>query len=365
MSEEPTTNDAGETPVKPGLAVRLFLIVLPVGLAFMVPISLWIYYQKKNAPPPAASQYAAILRRDLNAADFARYRRILEQDIGDRSTAQPEHLAAAEAFIESTLGYDNMGYAVRRLPFEANGRTLSNFVAELPGTERPHEVILVLAFYDDADASGIAGMLCAAHALTGDPLERTVRFAAVQNGGLNPLAADRLFSASAVEVILAVCMEPVEEPASWSGAELRPFTFQRDVDENARLQELQALVQAIRAAGAVTGSPVKAGVCGTEPAHEALHHMQGEEGRLMHHELEARLVDRHQHAVGLCDGGGDARAFFDERHLAEEAVGLNDLDGDAVNPQLDFPLTDNEHFLGIVSAGKNDVTRGALQWSGF
>ena len=48
---------------KPGCMVRAFIIVLPLGLAFMVPLSLWIYYQKKHQPEAATSQYAAMLTK--------------------------------------------------------------------------------------------------------------------------------------------------------------------------------------------------------------------------------------------------------------------------------------------------------------
>ena len=249
MNDKPVTQDGPQEPVKPGMAVRLFLIVLPVGLAFMVPISLWIYYQKKYAPPPAASQFAVMLRRDLNAEDFARYRRILEQDIGERSVKQPEHLAAAEAFIESTLGYDNMGYAVRRLPFDAQGREMSNYVAELPGTARPQEVVLVLASYDRADASGIAALLCTAHALTGQPLERTVRFAAVvHESGVTKLALEERQTPGAVHAVLALGPLPGDKPGAWEGAAWHPVAFNTEADSAARLEELQALAEAIRTA---------------------------------------------------------------------------------------------------------------------
>ena len=143
------TESTESPPQKAGCTVRAFLIVLPVGLAFMVPISLWIYYQKKYKPAPATSQYAALLRRDLNAEDFARYTRILSQDIGERSLAKPDNLDAAASFIESTMGYDNMGYAVRRQAFEANGKPLVNLLAELPGKSKSKEIVLVLANYDD------------------------------------------------------------------------------------------------------------------------------------------------------------------------------------------------------------------------
>jgi hypothetical protein len=168
---------------KAGCMVRAFLIVLPLGLSFMVPLSLWIYYQKKHQPAPATSQYAAMLRKDLDAEDFTRYARILSQEIGERSLANPDHLDAAASFIESTMGYDNMGYAVQRQEFEAQGRTLVNLVAELPGKSKPDEVVLVVASYDQVDAAGVSALMCVAHALAGSMHARTIKFAAVMEAG--------------------------------------------------------------------------------------------------------------------------------------------------------------------------------------
>lgn len=176
-----TEDQAPPTP-KPGILVRAFLIVLPVGLSFMVPLSLWIYYQKKNQPAPATSEFAAMLRRELNAEDFARYARILSQDIGERTMANPENLDAAAAFIESTMGYDNMGYAVQRQAFESKDMTVLNLEAELPGKSKPKELVVVVANYDEADAAGISAIMCVAHALAGSDHARSIRFAAVMSG---------------------------------------------------------------------------------------------------------------------------------------------------------------------------------------
>ncbi len=184
----PTAESPAE---KPGWLVRAFIILLPLGLAFMVPVSLVIYYQKKHEEP-AASQYAVMLRRDLNADDFARYARILSQDIGERSIEKSDNLDAAAAFVESTMGYDNMGYATQRQAFDLRGKPVVNLVAELTGKSKPDEVVLVAADYDGADASGVSALMCVAHALTGTEHARTVRFAAVVNGREEDAAASGL-----------------------------------------------------------------------------------------------------------------------------------------------------------------------------
>lgn len=229
---ESETTDPSAPVERPTIWVRAFIMVLPIGLAFMVPLSLWIYYQRKYQPEAAASQYAVMLRKDLNADDFARYQRIMTQDIGERTLAHPDNLAAATAFIESTMGYDNMGYAVQRQSFDAKGRPVVNLVAELPGQSKPEEIVLVLAAYDAADVSGIAAMMCVAHALTGTNHARTIRFAAVVNtqepdsssNGLWRLAQSELNLRSAVKTILPLSAFPAAALASWtdSGTAVQP-----------------------------------------------------------------------------------------------------------------------------------------------
>jgi hypothetical protein len=234
---------------KPGCAVRAFLIVLPVGLAFMVPLSLWIYYQKKHRPAPATSQYAALLRKDLNAADFERYVRILTQDIGERSLGKRENLDAATAFIESTMGYDNMGYAVQRQVFEIQGQPAVNIVAELPGQSKPREVVLVIANYDDANATGIAALMCVAHALTGSEHARTIMFAAVMDeaGGRSKLKMAEDGKAQEFRAVVQITAKvPDSVEGEWGQAMLRPFLLTPSDASNRvleRLRELQSLLE--------------------------------------------------------------------------------------------------------------------------
>ncbi|MFZ4766935.1 MAG: hypothetical protein ACOYMN_18435 [Roseimicrobium sp.] len=224
--------DSETTAEKPGLFVRAFIIVLPLGLALMVPVSLWIYYKRKYQPEPAASQYSAMLRRELNAEDFARYAQILAVDIGERSVAKPDALEAASAFVESTLGYDNMGYAIQKQGFEVAGKPLVNLIAELPGHTKPQEQVLVIAAYDEADASGIAALMSLAHALTGTEHARTIRFAAVvhaetpeeQANGLYRLLQPQEDSETRVVKIIALTPPSLEgKLAKWSQAAVLPF----------------------------------------------------------------------------------------------------------------------------------------------
>ncbi len=136
---------------------------------------------------------AARLRRDVTA---------LASEIGERNVWLPEQLAAAARYEEETLVA--LGYPVRRQGFLAEGREVFNIVAELPGRERPDEIVIVGAHYDtrcgmrrmrstrrvpglpgtpgaNDNASGIAGVnALARHFATSSPA-RTLRFVAFVN----------------------------------------------------------------------------------------------------------------------------------------------------------------------------------------
>jgi hypothetical protein len=244
--------NASEEPANPeqkaGCLIRAFLIALPVGLGFMVPLSLWIYYQKKHQPVASTSQYAAMLRKDLNADDFTRYARILSQDIGERSLAKPENLDAAASFIDSTMGYDNMGYAVQRQSFEVQGKPAVNLIAELPGKKAPNEVVLVFASYDEADARGIAALMCVAHSFAGTPPSKTVQFAAVVSGadGLEQLRHKLSAENKTASTVMAVMSEaPAPQNGTQGTPTVRQFQMTRADDPAVVLSKLDELKQLI------------------------------------------------------------------------------------------------------------------------
>ena len=252
-------SDSIQTPTvaaeKPGWLVRAFLIILPVGLAFMVPVSLVIYYQKKHEDTPEASKYASMLRRDLNVDDFVRYVRILSQDIGERSTEKTENLDAAASFVESTMGYDNMGYATQRQAFDLRGKPVVNLVAELTGKSRPDEVVLVVADYDGADASGVSAMMCVAHALTGTEHARTIRFAAVVNGraedatesGLSHLTQELASKGEAPRKVVIVSLSSAlgSSLSHWKGGEVKDLSGEIRPASTETLTSLQSILAKI------------------------------------------------------------------------------------------------------------------------
>ena len=114
--------------------------------------------------------------------------RVLSEGYGGRSAWDRDRLNAAGYWVASRL--ESMGYVVA---FEAvpNGDGVEGFnvIAELRGTVKPDEIVVVGAHYDaevktpgaDDNASGVAGMLELARRFAGRPMARTVRFIGFTN----------------------------------------------------------------------------------------------------------------------------------------------------------------------------------------
>ncbi len=107
--------------------------------------------------------------------------------IGERNAGTLRMLEAAATYISNAL--QRSGYAVQRQNFTYAGMALGNLVAELPGTTRPAEIIVVGAHYDtvsgtpgaDDNASGVAALLALADHCATQRYARTLRFVAFVN----------------------------------------------------------------------------------------------------------------------------------------------------------------------------------------
>lgn len=160
--------------------VRWFIVGLPLGLIIMGALSFIFYFQKKKAREhPPSSRYAEMLRKDVNLEDYRRHFSVFTQTIGPRASDKHENVEAAESYIKSTLGFDNMGYQVLRREFEMNGKSYSHIIVELTGKKSPDHVVLVSARYDGEKSEDIAALLILAHAFTGTAHGNTIRFVAV------------------------------------------------------------------------------------------------------------------------------------------------------------------------------------------
>jgi len=241
MSSEDSSSAPGASPW-----VRWFVVGLPLGLLIMGALSFVLYFQKRHAKElatSAPSRYAAMLRKDLNLDDYRRYIRIFEQEIGPRTADKPENIDAAQSFIESTLGFGNMGYQVVRREAEIDGRTPVYFEVELKGRNPAEGMCLITARYDGTNAKDIAALLCLANAFTGTVHRDTIRFVAWCDDGE---------SGGSFQLDHYLQGLPDTPKSSVRSLELKG----PDADEKDALIRLQSAEQQIRSlAGDETGGP--------------------------------------------------------------------------------------------------------------
>jgi peptidase M28-like protein len=151
-------------------------------------------------PPATAAQRTCAERLESDVT-------MLAGTIGERNTRRYDRLQQAAAFIADALRQD--GFTVREEPYTADGRQVTNVVAELPGKGRKGEIVLVGAHYDSPpgspgandNASGVAALLELARQFRGAAPERTLRLVAFVNEELpyfqTPLMGSRVHAAKA------------------------------------------------------------------------------------------------------------------------------------------------------------------------
>lgn len=108
----------------------------------------------------------------------------LAHGIGYRTYRDLDRLEKTAHYIFEQFA--SFGCLMFRQPFSFSGNTYYNVIAEITGTHRPEEVLVIGAHYDtvrttpgaDDNASGVAGMLALARELSAAQTARTVRFSA-------------------------------------------------------------------------------------------------------------------------------------------------------------------------------------------
>ena len=159
--------------------------------------------------------------------------------IGERNVWRPEALAAAEAYIRTTL--EDAGYAVNLQSFPSRGLTVNNLEAVLPGHGAADEIIVIGAHYDSVadspgandNASGVAALLELARLLAGTTLSRSVHFVAFANEeapffygdemGSNRYAARARAQGDHIEAMLS--LETIGYYTDQPGSQRYPFPF--------------------------------------------------------------------------------------------------------------------------------------------
>ena len=156
-----------------------------LGALFLTVLVFYFVAQRRRggtrpfAPSQAQRALSNELRRDVAALCVN----------GPRNTFAPESLIAAAQYIERSLA--TSGYSVERqaFPIEQDSVTVVNLIAEIRGSSRREEIVVIGAHYDSAgdapgaddNASGVAALLALARTFAGTNPERTLRFVAFAN----------------------------------------------------------------------------------------------------------------------------------------------------------------------------------------
>lgn len=138
--------------------------------------------QSHQGPLPPLTNEQRTLEQNLRA-----HVQQLAGRIGERNVFRHDRLVMAADYIRTTL--TAAGYEVRRHPYEVGGKVCENIDAEVRGSRRPDDIIVIGAHYDSVqgspgandNASGVAAMLALAHAFAKAAPARTLRFVAFTN----------------------------------------------------------------------------------------------------------------------------------------------------------------------------------------
>lgn len=138
--------------------------------------------KKHEAPPPPPTREEALLRDRLHE-----HVSVLAGKIGERNTARYQELKRAAEYV--TRQFREAGLPVREEPYRVGGKEVVNIEAELKGSSRPEEIVVVGAHYDSVmgspgandNGSGVAALLEVARRLKSTGPARTIRFVGFVN----------------------------------------------------------------------------------------------------------------------------------------------------------------------------------------
>ncbi len=138
--------------------------------------------ESHQGPLPPLTEQGRALERDLRAHVDR-----LAGDIGERNLFHYEQLVMAAEYIRITLS--RSGYEVRQQAYEVAGQVCENLEAELVGTDRREEIVVLGAHYDSVrgspgandNATGVAALLALARTFSDRRPSRTLRFVAFVN----------------------------------------------------------------------------------------------------------------------------------------------------------------------------------------
>ncbi|MCB1236992.1 MAG: M28 family peptidase [Verrucomicrobiae bacterium] len=223
---------------------------------------------------------AGMMRSEISTEDLRRSLGILAGDIGERHFERYESLRTAALWIESTLGPNNLGYAMRRQTYQVEGRDVWNVIAELPGTSRADEVVVVGAHYDTVpecpgandNGTGVVAAMALAKAFAGSRNARTLQVVAFVNEEPPYYKTDEMGSAvfardcrqSGIKIAGMLCLETMGCYSDEPGSQKYPPGLEGHFPEAGNFIALvgnetsRSLVEAVESAYAASASSVPA-----------------------------------------------------------------------------------------------------------
>ena len=164
-----------------GICIIIGLLLLIIAVAWWTMIRMPGTSYRGKLPPP--DEQLAALEGELRG-DVAR----LSVEIGERNVQnRPRQLSQAADYIETKFAA--AGYKVNRQGYEVSGCDCYNLEAEISGSVRPAEIVIVGAHYDTAwgtpgandNTTGVAAVLALARRFSKSKIDRTLRFVAFVN----------------------------------------------------------------------------------------------------------------------------------------------------------------------------------------
>lgn len=213
-----------------------FMLWVSILVIFVV-AGLWMVKmpgssQKGPMPPltPEEAEIEGLLRKHVAS---------LAGNIGERNTLRYAALQRAAEYITDNL--EALGLRVREHSYQAYDMKVANIVAELSGTVRPEEIVIVGAHYDtqpgspgaDDNASGVAALLELARLLRDAKPGRTIRFVAFVNEEYpffqTELMGSRVYAAEAKKrgekISAMLSLESIGYYSETAGSQKYPFPF--------------------------------------------------------------------------------------------------------------------------------------------
>ncbi len=138
--------------------------------------------QSHQGPLPPLTDEQRTLEQELHS-----HVQTLAGQIGERNVFHHDRLVMAAEYIRTTL--TSAGHEVLLQPYEVAGKICENVEAEVRGSRRPDDIIVIGAHYDSVqgspgandNASGVAAMLALARAFAKATPACTLRFIAFAN----------------------------------------------------------------------------------------------------------------------------------------------------------------------------------------